>query len=124
MHVISLMAKKIKLPRQCVPKFGMERPSKKFLCRDIKERKRRRQLNAIIRPSTKSIRTREDGDQIIPMIQIKVTEEPNPRRSENVVPEIRVEEPTTILGGAPSLSEGTSSGKISLHVVGKKISLS
>ena len=97
----------------------MERPSKKFLCRDIKERKRRRQLNAIIRPSTKSIRTREDGDQIIPMIQIKVTEEPNPRRSENVVPEIRVEEPTTILGGAPSLSEGTSSGKISLHAVGK-----
>ena len=46
------------------------------------------------------------------MIQIKVTAEENPniRRSDNVVPEIRVEEPTTIVGGAPSLSEGTSSG--------------
>ena len=47
------------------------------------------------------------------MIQIKVTAEiaePNIRRSDNVVPEIRVEEPTTIVGGAPSLSEGTSSG--------------
>ena len=86
---------------------------KKLLCRDIKERKRRRQLNAIIRPSTKSLRAREDGDQIVPMIQIKVTAEiaePNIRRSDNVVPEIRVEEPTTIVGGAPSLSEGTSSG--------------
>ena len=42
-------------------------------------------------------------------VQIKVTKDEIQIRTPDVVPEIRVDEPTT-LGGGPSVSEGTSSG--------------
>ena len=64
--------------------------------------------NAVIRPAAKSLRA-EEGKIMIPMVQIKVTKDEIQSRTPDVVPEIRVDEPTT-LGGGPSVSEGTSSG--------------